>query len=388
LALLIAPGAGAQSLTVQQALRSALEHRHVVSSSQLGVEAAQQSARALSTPSPLVLGLGQSSLNGLGATDQDLFLTQPIDLFGKVSALRNMGRANVLAAQAAQRGMTIRLQSEVINAYFESVAAHQARQAVAQLKDIANSVLKATRRRLEEGKIPEVQGTRANIEYGRATQALALRDSMVRAAQARLAAAMGLSEVTDLPQDTELAVPALNVELRPDILELKAKYSEALARADSASKSSRPDMDLSLLRTPWRENQPRVGLRLQLTWKAWDHGQSKAESQAARATAQSAEQQLLDVRDAAVKEAAALDIEIDAVRQQLRSLRTTREEAAELLTKSQKGFDQGYSTLLDVLEAARSLREIELELVEARKAQNLLIARQYEATGTLLEVSR
>jgi outer membrane protein TolC len=69
----------------------------------------------------------------------------------------------------------------------------------------------------------------------------------------------------------------------------------------------------------------------------------------------------------------------------LGQLKDLVEEANELLQISEQGFEAGALTLLESLEAARSLREIEEALLDARFRLATLDVNLLEAEGVLLE---
>lgn len=379
----------AQQLSLNQALSKARESRRAVLAAQLDVDRAKLSARALGAYPALTVGIGQSSREGLGATDQDFFVSQPIDLFGRTTASANFGRANVQIAEAERRRMLLAVQSDVMTAYFEASAATRLSKVAEDLLQVADDLHKATVRRFEEGKIPEVQLTRATIEFDRAKQTFALRDAQLRAALKKLSAATGSDEpIASVEVGATVVNPEVNLAQHPAIMVLSAQASAAQAETVVASRSNLPELELVGLRTPWRESSPSYGLRLQLTWRAIDFGRSRFERGAATKQAESFQALLKDARRKAEASIASIDIEIEAARKRLSSYEAIREAAKDLVAKSQRGFAEGFGTLLDVLEATRSLREIEQELAEAQLAVNLALASKYEAAGNLIEVQK
>jgi outer membrane protein TolC len=379
----------AQPLSLNQALSNARESRKAVVSANVNVDRAKLSARALSAYPALTVGVGQSSREGLGATDQDFFVSQPIDLFGRTSASANFGRAHVRIAEAERRQTLLTIQSDVMGTYFEASAAARLSHVADDLLQVAEALQKATVRRFEEGKIPEVQLSRATIEFDRAKQTAALRASQLRAVLKKLGAATGSDvPITSVELDATVKNPEVDLALRPDILALSAQVTAAQAEKTLASRSNLPELELFGLRTPWRESSTSYGIRLQLTWRVLDFGRSRFEQGAAVKQADSLEALLADAKKRADAVIASIDIEIEAYRKRVESYEAIRESAKDLVAKSQRGFSEGFGTLLDVLEATRSLREIEQELVEAQLAVNLALASKYEAAGNLIEVSQ
>ncbi len=382
--------AQAQTLTLSESLRLAAENRPAIHSAQLNLDRARLTARAMGAFPATQLGVGQSTRADLGATDMDLFISQSLDIFGRSSANRQLGEAGVQFAEAELRKSLLGVQSEVATQYFEVIAAIQLKDSADGLLEVSSSLLNATRRRFEEGKVPEVQVTRATIERDRSVQTAKLRLSQLQSTIARLKGLVGDSKIGELQYDeTGLAtLNELGVVLRPEILSLESELKIAQAEEVIARRSTLPELELIGLRTPWRQTPSHFGARLQLTWSFNDFGRQKNEVSAARKQADAIRERIEDAKQLAHAEVAAIQIELTAARERVESYQSLLEANRTLVQKTQLGFEQGVGTLIDVLESSRSLREIEQELAEARLAANLAVTALYEATGTLIEVAK
>lgn len=375
-----------QTLTVERALATARKRRPAVQSAIDLVESAKAHRQALSAYPGLNLGLGQSSRQGLGATDQDLFVSHSIDIFGRTAASRKSGEASLTVALAEARTTFLDVQQEVLIAYFEAIAGKQHFKVAGELLAVAESLLVATTKRFEIGNVPEIQVTRARIERDRARQAMLLRQAQSVGAQKRLAGVMGVAEATEMPESASLSEPKVDLSQHPELQALEAQAGAAQADARLASKENAPELDFTALRTPWREGNSQFGARLQLTWRVYDFGKSRNEARASRKRAEAFQKLRDDAQKLAEAELRRLDDELAAWRASVQSYQTIQQSANELVQKSQTGYAQGFGTLLDVLEATRALREIEQELIEAELAMNLAIAAKYRASGTVIEV--
>lgn len=386
--VIVASVSRAQSTTLEQALTLARTNRPAITASQLSIDRARLVANALSMYPGPTFGIGQSSRTDLGATDQDIFVSQPIDLFGRTSASRALARTLVRLAEAEQRAAILAVQSEVLKAYFEALSATRLSDVSDELLTVATSVHQATKRRLEEGKIPEIQLTRASIELDRAKQAALLRKSQLKAALKRLSGAVGSeTEFEGVDNGATLASPTVNLGNRPDLLILSAQAEVARTESKVINRSLMPELDVIGLRSPWRERDTNFGMRLQLSWR-FDFGRGRSEQSAAKKAVESINASLDDVRRRAESELAAIDIEIEAAQARVAAYESIRGSASDLVSKTQIGFSSGFSTLLDVLEATRSLREIEQDLAEAQLSLNLAMTNKYEIAGTLIEVTK
>jgi outer membrane protein TolC len=384
---LFAACALSQNITLSDALATAQANRPAIASAQLRIDQAKAEARSMSAIPGLTFGIGHSTHQGLGATDQDLFLTQPLDVFGKATSLRTIGESRVRIAEADLQQARLAVQSEVLDTYLKTLAAAQTLAVSRDLQTIAESLAQATSRRYEEGVVPEVQALRAQLEVDRSKQTVALRQAQYLAMTKLLAGVTGLAEMGSV-EATDLKDPAGTVVQRPEVRILEAQLSEHFARARAARAARRPDLEISALRSPWRDSPSQFGARIQLSWTVNDYGRSSQEIKAAELAAESTAEMLRDFIARSQAEIAALDIQIEASRAHVASFDALRTKAADLVEKSRRGYSEGYGSLLDVLEATRSLREVEQELVEARLELSLTLAAKYTATGTLLEAAR
>lgn len=383
---LVCAACQAQQLNLTDALKKAAENRPTVKSARLSIDQAKLSSRALGTYSPTVLGVGGSSRGEVGATDGDLFLSQPIDIFGRTTANRRLGRAGVRVAEANFRGVVLDLQSDVLTSYFEAVSTAQLSIAADELLRVADGIQKATVRRFEEGKIAEVQVTRAGIEFTRAQQSSLLRKAQLSASLKRLSGLIG-TPVSELDLNSSLSAGQLgDLTNRPDLQALNADVESAEAEAGIARKGSLPELEVQARRSPWNDRDVFYGGRIQLTWSLYDHGRSRFETQSAKKKADAARAAYEDARARAASELDANAIEITAAEAQVKAFTALMESAKDLVEKSQKGFSGGVLTLIDVLEATRALREVEQELAEAKLSLNLAVVSRYRISGTLMEV--
>ena len=380
----------AQTLSLDDALRAAIKNRPAIESARLNLERAKLSARALGSPAPTTLGIGYSSREEIGATDDDLFLSQPIDLFGRSAAGRRVGQAEIKAAEADYRTTLAQLQSEVLTAYFEALSAQNHAEVATEVLHIAEGLKSATERKFEEGKIPEVQRIRATIEFDRAKQSAALRQSQLSAAKKRLAGLLRIDEVQlALDSKSDLAsVQNQPLDQRPDLLLLQAEKEAAQAEIGIANVSTRPELELQARRSSWHDSTAYYGARIQLTWSFFDHGRAKFERKAAEKKRDATEAKYKDARQLAESELKAIESEIAAAQSRVESYAEILAAARSLVAKSQRGYDEGVGTLIDVLEATRALRETEQELAEAKFDLAKAVIAQYQASGYLLEVVR
>lgn len=376
----------AAGITLDEALRQARSGRDIISSAQHRLKKAEAEAAALGAHTPLTLAVGASSPTGFGPTDQDFSLQQGLDLFGARSDSRRIGSAKVAAANSDLKAALIQVQTETIRAYIEAWAAKEVLTTTAEIRMIAEDLLRAAQRRVQEGLAPEVQAIRAKLELDKARMSEASSQSSLKRALKQLAAVIGAAGVEDVTATISLDAQG-SVEDRPDLLLLKAQISAAKAEESAARKLSRPEAALSLHRSPWGEDS-RLGLRLQLTWNLLDGGKARAEFKAAEQERLSLERVWHDRAKQAEAEAGLLEEEIRASRESHLILKTLAQDLRTLTEKTKRGFEEGVGAMVEVLESLRSLREAEMDLADSERKVMLLQVDLLQAKGALLEAMK
>lgn len=375
-----------QSITLHEALAVGRENRLTIVAARDALAAARAATSAMAAGPSIVVGAGGTSRAGLGATDQDLFVAYAPDLFGRTKANRSIAEAGFQRLLADQRQAWLDVQNDVLAAYIEAYAAGRQAATSDGLLEVADALYAATQRRFEEGKVPEVQLALARLERDRTQQRTLQLKAKQQAALNRLAAAMGVSDPPLSVARPELAPPEARVEQRPDVMALVADARAAEAEAVVAAKESAPDLELTALRSPWSDPVSQFAVRAQLTWRIGDFGKTRASVQAAQQRARALHARVADLTQGALGELHANALEVDAAKVRLESATAIRQAAADLAAKSQRGFAEGYGTLLDVLEAVRALRDLELEVVDVEREYFEAIAARYAAAGALIEV--
>lgn len=370
------------------ALKLAGANRPALKAAKLSIEQAKSSSKAAGALSPTMLFMGASSRSELGPNDQDLQLSKPLDLFGKRSAAKQVGEASVQLALAEYISVASALQGEVLTAYAEAVASQHQKEVSDELLSIAEGLLKATKRRFDEGKVAETQVTRANIELERAKQAAELSSADLKASLEKLSGQLGTDASKMAIQSDAKIEPLVNpgIEGRADLLVLKSQIQVAEAEARIARNSNRPDLNAMVVRSPFSNDPGYFGGRLQLSWPIGDNGRSKNETAAAKKRSEVAQKLLEDATQRAKAELNAAQIALEARQNRIVRYEAILDSARDLVVKSQKGYSEGFGTQIDVLEATRALREVEKELVEARQQLSLAVIAQYRASGFLAEV--
>lgn len=384
LVVLIAATASAQTLTPSQAVALAIENRPAAQASELKVRQAKLLAKARAAYGPLTLGAGISTVSDLGATDDDLYLSKRLDIYGRRPAQLAAGAAKVAIAQAEHDAVLLSVQESALRLYAEYWSAVQAWESAKKIKAVADEVRTATLMRFQAGQVPATQVTRSGIELDRSIQREAMAEAQAKALRGKLSAMIGITPQSAVRlSGLDLPDPKASIEDAPAIRRVDAQISLAKAEVNVADRENRPELELTALRSPWQD-AARFGARIQMTWKLDDGGRVKAEKEAAHVAARSLASLRQDQLDRLQANLAA-NRELQAgARVRADRYAEIRQAAAELAAKSQLAYKEGLVGLLEVLEASRALREVEAEQAEAQVALALLQIEALTIAGSLL----
>ncbi|MGV3617293.1 MAG: TolC family protein [Fimbriimonas sp.] len=378
-----------EPIDLPRALTRAEQNRPAVQAARLRVEGARHTRRSLAAPPSTRLDVGASTQSELRGNDDDLVLAQPLDLFGRRRANRALGEAQVLLAEAELRRTLTDVQGEVVERYAEAVAASELAANATAALEVTERLRELTRLRVEGRIAPAVQLTRVGIEVERERQNVVLRRAQREAALRRLGGVVGtpVDAVADYGVISTLRVnPGELAASRGDLLTLAANLRIAEANARVARASGRPELEVSARTNVWTPGDKVSGLRLQLSLPIFDYGRVRSETRAAETQVEAERRSLADAVLRAQAELEAVQVEVNAASEGIASFESLIASARELVQKSEIGLREGAAgmTLLDVLEATRSLREVEQGWVEARLRLAQAQATYLRASGRLI----
>lgn len=325
-----------------------------------------------------------------------------IDLWGKYSRAGEATRAELLAAESAQRGVRLSLTAQVAQQYFALLAANA--QAATARRTLASreETLALFRKRLEVGAISEYDLRQTEAETAVARSQLATLTHARERAESALAVLLGRSprqvmagnvERGTPPALTAMAVPAgLPSDLllrRPDLQEAEQRLIAANARIGAARANYFPAVSLTaylgsestafkdLFKGPTGIFQ----FAAALTQPIWNAGRISFFVQASEARRDQALAQyrqavaaaFKDVRDALAAQVAAGET---------LAAESTRAEALGLaLKQAELRFDAGLASRLEVLDVERNLLQAELARIDAERARKAALADLFKALG-------
>jgi multidrug efflux system outer membrane protein len=322
-----------------------------------------------------------------------------IDLWGKLRRATEAARADLLAAQANARNVTITLVATVATSYFLLLDLDDRLAISRRTRSSREESLRIIEARFDRGTVPELDVNQADIEAADADAAVAAFERLVRQAENAISVLVGSSprELTrGVPlgrQAMQVDVPAgLPIELlerRPDVLAAEELLAAETARVGVRRALRLPSLALTGSYGAASQDLSDLLSGDSATWgffgnvfaPLFNSGQLKS---AERAQRQRAEQARLAYEQAVLDALRDVDDSLTAVRTlraehtaRLRQLRAAQ-NAARL---SRARYDGGIVSYLEVLDSERSLFQAELLESETRQQQLSAVVRLYRALG-------
>lgn len=374
--LLVAGPLRADSLSLSEATRRALEKSPQITLSNALQDAAEgRVTQAGVLPNPEVNYLledfaGDTNRSAGGATTT-YSLSQRFSLPGKRGAKKSLaGEERTLTALEAQ-SEKLRLIRLTRESYVDALAAEEKQSATEQNLILAQQLRDAVAARVTAGKVSPIELSRANVALAGARRAARLATQENQLARRQLASLWGESQLEESLVDI-LAIPdALpdqpdNLDASPFLKQAQVRIQREQSAVSLAEAQRLPDFTLSVgmkREAVTREQSVLVGVSIPIPLFDRNQGavrSARAELSAAEAGLAAARQhlqrqrdQLLVQRETGYQEALQLRDEV---------LRT----ASEALEATREGYRAGKFSLIDLLDAQRSLVESQGVYLAAR----------------------
>lgn len=379
-----------QALTVAQAVELALQNHASLKVSGFELRAAEAQVRgagALAAPEVRVT----PPILGSEGSDEVLSVAQPLEINGSRGARSRVARgllAETTAGAALARAELVR---QVKQAYWDASLAEQLVGLDRSNVEFAETLLQAANTQYELGNQPQVQALRAEVEAARTRQELYRSLAAAEQARARLntlvgrelGAAAALAE-RPTPMSAEWPLPDLleaGLRQRPDVIQAQAAVETACGEVAVARAARRSDVAVVGRLTP--EGLGGVGLSLNFPQLDW--GGRKADVQRAEAIVAAREQQLDLVRSNSRLEIANALTEVKSAQAQANEYRQqVLEQSGKLADLAMLGYREGASAFMDVLDARRTLRAVNVEYYSAVADQQKSMAQLEFALGGCL----
>lgn len=387
LAALSAGLAQARDLTLAEAERLLAERNRELLSSRRAVESAEaQRLIAAARPNPTV------SLNSTGVTtssdiagpgpvrDQRLDATvridQPIER-GNKRELR-MDAAEVLEHAARSDSYDVLRQQLALlrGAYYDLKQAEEKVAVLGEMAQLLSRTLAAAQTRLKAGDLAAAEVAKVQVDYERA-------QNDARAAQADLARvriALGYLIADDRGSDTlraadpwpERTLPEAGaieqaIESRPDVVAAKARVAAAEKLRDLAKSQQTRDITVGAQLYRFPSAAPAYSVGFGVSFPLFTGYDYRGDIQRAEVERYAALDALERTRAVAANEVRRAASDLTASAERLQRYETTLLAAAQRTAQAVEfAFERGASSVLEVLDARRTLRAVQLEALAAR----------------------
>jgi len=394
-------------LSLAQARRLASERGFPALAARLGaLQAEGQSLQARALPNP-ALSFSAQKLNltpageGGSTSDTTFGVSQLVELGGKRGSRRRAADAGLGAARGQLEATRVAQDAAVIRAYAAAAAAERT---AALLRESADSLAHAAtiaEARFAAGEISSAERDQTQVAAGRF--AADVRSAQAAAEQSRVALQLLLGDPApdgrvrlsdDLAGLGRLVVEAaaaptpgsdaVALDARADVRAAQALAEQARAQADLQRAQRVPDLSLFVQYESDRPgNNNTIGAGVSLPLPLFDRSRGAvAAADAARAQAESEARR---VRAQAVADLAAARAALGAAIERRRLLRDELLPRADSVRRSVAfSYEKGLASLLELLEAERSLNDVRLAAVASESEAVAAAAQLAAALGATL----
>lgn len=381
LLLLASSPAGAQTLTLAEALDRAEAQSPLVDEARAGVEAARGRARQAGvSPNPeLSLEIeniaGSGDFRGARGAEATLAIGQRIELGGKRGARRDVAAAELNAADLRLTLARAEVARNVREAFAELSIARARVILTEENASVADELARTADVLVTAGRDPPLRVARARAAAAQAQADLQAAQATAEAAGRALAATLGTeAQIESLSASVEpvrdIGDPADVIDVRLATAELRA--AEARVRLERTVATPDVTAQIGVRRLNETDDTAMVfGLSVPIPLRDRNGGAVEA----AAAEARAAEARLAQARLGAFRTLRDAQTNLAAADARVTALATAGlNEAQEALRLARLGYEAGKFTLVDVLDAQRALVEAQSALLDARLARERAVA--------------
>lgn len=321
--------------------------------------------------------------------ETDLAVSQTIPWPATFRAGKRVGETTAQTYEANAESLRWDLAATARQAFARLVAARAVVEIARAVEQDARSLRDLVTQRADLGESRESDRIKATVEWLRQQRALATAEREASAAEliVRTLAVQSLPRPLVLAGAPSEAVPTVRTDLvagdlanlNPRVQAVRAEAERQRALLGVAKASRAPNLDVSVFRSD-EIDKASTGVSLGLRLPLWNANRGDIARSSAAATVAGAEAERLRLEIATELELRLRDLQIAA--DQVTLLQ------GELLTAAQRSVDlarfsyeEGETSLLDLLDAQRTFRDTQRELADARLALSLALAEAQRLAG-------
>lgn len=316
---------------------------------------------------------GTGVAKGFGGAETTVALGQIIELGGKRGGRRDVARYQSEASRLDAEQQRLNVLAQATRLFVAGLASQERARLEDEAASLARETEAAVRRRVEAGRSPPAEALRAKVARARADVRLGRAKREVFVAYSELGSlwqgeSSGIESLVgtlaDLPESPGEESLAQIVARSPRVAARECEVSAAEAALGLAGVQAVPDPTLSVgYRRMNDSNDHAMVAGLSLPLPVFDRNQGGAA--AARAALEQASAELTGERTRVLAEAKATVARLDAARDEALALQKDILPTAEqALRETERGYQRGLFSLLDVLSAQQSLFELRRDFLE------------------------
>jgi cobalt-zinc-cadmium efflux system outer membrane protein len=357
---------GAQPDVESQVLATVLARHPQVRALRMELESARRLERGANLPhAPIVLLSPELTTGGVG---EQFLLQQPLELNGARQARVRLARAEYALVRAQAELELNDLLADALAAYHEYAYRAQIATVAQEALQLAEQTREKIRLQVEVGARAGIDLIQADIERERVRQHAALRQAEAAAALERLRAALGgvsLDEVATA--DTRATpTPSLSPDTPLAVRIEQARLQAAQAQAQQIRVEGLPDLGVQVRIERFRDARTRPAFGLSVSLPFLDYGARQQQLRAQQQRAEAQQQRLLAVRIRYEGARAAAQQRYEQARARAEAYQQRiLPQAEQLVQATQTGLEVGQISILQLLEAQRTARQVREETLLA-----------------------
>jgi len=389
--------------TLEEIVRLTLEHNPVIAGAQGTIDQQRGHQTAAGAyPNPSITGNAgygeirdagradiQNQLTRQSITEYNMTIGQPVEWPAMRAARQRAADAGVATANAGFAEVRLNLIAQLKMAFYDLLLAQQGANLARQNLEIVEGVGRIVKARVKSGEAPQFEAIKAEVEVLKARQLLVRADNSVRINRVVLdtftGGKLGLSysvegEFAGMPKEIQIdSLMSRMLNQHPTLQRLLQSVGQSEWKVEFERQSRVPSVTVN--GSYWREiGREAFQGGLSIPTPLWYRRQGEIAS--ALGSKRREEAELLRARNELVR----------TVHQYYQDARTTAElievfdkgllkQAQEALRLAQFSFQQGASSLLDVFDAQRVQRQIQMDYAQARYELSVSLARLERAVG-------
>lgn len=386
-------------LSLAQALQAALQGNPDLRTSAYELSASQaRRVQAGLRPNPQLdvefeNFTGSDDYRGVDGLDTTLTLSQVVELGGKRVLRNSAAQADIDAVSAAQRSRELDVLAEVTRRFLDVVVAQERSEFAAEAQQLTQQTLDAIAVRVDAGRSPEAERTRARIALLRAQVEHQQAQSALRSARYALTVLWGNPEpgfrsaranLFQLQRMESVQALARRLDSTPDLLLWASEGRLREAQLRLAQAQARPDLTLSVGARQMQASSDVAlvaGFSMALPWS--DRNQGAIREAQVRVTQSQA--QLDAARLKARATLLALHQQMTTAQQRVQLLRSEALPLAEqALDQTRAGFQRGRFSFLELATAQEELLTLRAALIDAAADYHRMLAELERLTSAAL----